>query len=212
MKHYFLVAKDVGDLTRIFCALLESEQHRAPLLSWRRWAQRKRHVEGFVVDGGRLDVANEHAFRDDPINFLRLFHAAQEHDLDIHPHALRLITQSLKLIDGDLRANAEANRLFMEMLTSTKDPETTLRRLNEAGVFGRFVPDFGRVVAQMQYDMYHVYTVDEHTIFAIGILHQIELGALKDELPLATSLLPKLQSRRALYVALLLHDIAKGRG
>ncbi len=212
MKHYFLVAKDVGDLTRIFCALLESEQQRQPILSWRRWAGRMRHVEGFLVDGGRLNVTSEHAFRDDPINFLRLFHAAQEHGLDIHPHALRLITQSLKLIDAGLRDNPEANRLFMEILTSRKDPATALRRMNEAGVFGRFVPDFGRVVAQMQYDMYHVYTVDEHTIFAIGILHEIESGALKEELPLATSLMATIDSRRALYLAVLLHDIAKGRG
>ena len=146
------------------------------------------------------------------MNFLRLFHVAQEHGLDIHPHALRLITQSLKLIDAKLRDDPEANRLFMEMLTSRKDPETTLRRMNEAGVFGRFVPDFGRVVAQMQYDMYHVYTVDEHSLFAIGILHKIETGALKDELPLATAIMPTIDSRRALYLAVLLHDIAKGRG
>jgi [protein-PII] uridylyltransferase len=211
MKHYFLIAKDVGDLTRIFCALLESEQERQPLLSWRRWG-RKRHVEGFIVDSGRLDVTSDHAFRDDPVNFIRLFHAAQEHELDIHPRALRLITQSLKLIDGNLRANPEANRLFMEILTSPKGPETGLRRMNEAGVFGRFVPDFGRVVAQMQYDMYHVYTVDEHTIFAIGIVHKIESGELKDELPLATALMSTIDSRRALYLAVLLHDIAKGRG
>ena len=212
MKHYFLVAKDVGDLTRIFCALLESEQQRQPLFSWRRWGLRKRHVAGFTVDANRLDVANDRAFRDDPVNFLRLFHAADEHGLDIHPHALRLITQSLKLIDGNLRVDPEANRLFMEILTSRHDPETALRRMNEAGVFGRFIPDFGRVVAQMQYDMYHVYTVDEHTIFAIGILHNIEAGELKDELPLATALMPTIDSRRALYLAVLLHDIAKGRG
>jgi [protein-PII] uridylyltransferase len=111
-----------------------------------------------------------------------------------------------------LRDSPEANRLFLEILTSKKDPETALRRLNEAGVFGRFIPDFGRVVAQMQYDMYHVYTVDEHTLFAIGILHQIEEGALKDELPLATAIAPTIVSRRALYLATLLHDIAKGRG
>ena len=212
MKHYFLVAKDVGDLTRIFCALLETEQQRQPRFSWRRWGFLKRSIEGFAVDGNRIDVANENAFRDDPINFLRLFHVAQEHELDIHPHALRLITQSLRLIDASLRANPEANRLFMEILTSRKDPATTLRRMNEAGVFGRFVPDFGRVVAQMQYDMYHVYTVDEHTIFAIGIIHSIEAGELKDELPLATTLMPTIDSRRALYLAVLLHDIAKGRG
>ena len=89
-----------------------------------------------------------------------------------------------------LREDPEANRLFLEILTSKKNPEIALRRMNEAGVFGKFVPDFGRVVAQMQYDMYHVYTVDEHTLFAIGILHQIETGKLKDELPVASAIMP----------------------
>jgi [protein-PII] uridylyltransferase len=88
----------------------------------------------------------------------------------------------------------------------------TLRRLNEAGVFGRFIPDFGRVVAQMQYDMYHVYTVDEHSIFAIGILARVERGDLKDEAPIASEVVHQVVSRRALYLAVLLHDIAKGRG
>jgi [protein-PII] uridylyltransferase len=212
MKHYFLVAKDVGDLTRIFCAQLEAEQERRPRFVWKPWGPKKRSIDGFAVDAGRVDVATESAFRDDPINLLRLFHVAQEHGLDIHPHALRLVTQSLKLIDARLRADPEANRLFMEMLTSRKEPEITLRRMNEAGVFGRFVPDFGRVVAQMQYDMYHTYTVDEHTIFAIGILHKIEAGGLKDELPLASEIVHTIDSRRALYLGVLLHDIAKGRG
>jgi [protein-PII] uridylyltransferase len=211
MKHYFLIAKDVGDLTRIFCALLEVEQTKQPLLAWRRWRGEKK-VEGFHVAAGRIDVDQESAFRDDPVNLIRLFHAAEEHGLDVHPHALRLITQSLKLIDNDLRSSSEANRLFMEILTSRKDPEVGLRRMNEAGVFGRFVPDFGRVVAQMQFDMYHIYTVDEHTLFAIGLLAKIERGEFKEELPLATSLAPTIGSRRALYLAVLLHDIAKGRG
>ncbi len=212
MKHYFLVAKDVGDLTRIFCALLEAEHRRQPGSFLRRWGFGKRSIEGFMIDAGRLDVASEDQFQKDPVALIRLFHVAQKENLDIHPHALRLITQSLRLIDNDLRNDAEANRLFVEILTSKKDPETTLRRMNEAGVFGRFIPDFGRVVAQMQYDMYHVYTVDEHSLFAIGILHQIESGGLKSELPLATAIFPTIDSRRALYLAVLLHDIAKGRG
>jgi [protein-PII] uridylyltransferase len=212
MKHYFLIAKDVGDLTRIFCALLESEHRRQPGSFLRRWGFGKRSVDGFMIDGGRLDVASEDQFHKDPVALIRLFYIAQKESLDIHPHALRLITQSLKLIDNDLRNNAEANRLFVEILTAKKDPETTLRRMNEAGVFGRFVPDFGRVVAQMQYDMYHVYTVDEHSLFALGILHKIETGLLKTELPLATSIFPTIDSRRTLYLAVLLHDIAKGRG
>jgi len=212
MKHYFLVAKDVGDLTRIFCAVLEVEQQRKPKFSLRRLGFFKKQIDGFAIEGGRLDVASDDAFTDDPLNLIRLFLVADRHELDIHPRALRLVTQSLKLIDGKLRGDLEANRLFMEILTSRKDPATALRRMNEAGVFGRFVPDFGRVVAQMQYDMYHSYTVDEHTIIAIGILHDIEAGLLKDELPLASEIAPTVISRQALYLAVLLHDIAKGRG
>jgi len=212
MKHYFLVAKDVGDLTRIFCAALEAEQRKPRLSLARLWSGWRRDLAGFRLEGGRLAIASPDSLVGDPVNFIRLFWVAHEQELDIHPSALRLITQNLRRIDPALRENPEANRLFLEILTSKRDPEISLRRMNEAGVFGRFVPDFGRVVAQMQYDMYHVYTVDEHTLFAIGILSRIERGLLKDELPLATSLMPKLQSRRALYVAVLLHDIAKGRG
>ncbi|HYZ39245.1 MAG TPA: [protein-PII] uridylyltransferase, partial [Stellaceae bacterium] len=212
MKHYFLVAKDVGDLTRIFCAILEADQQTKRRLSWIRWGSGRRGLGGFVVDGQRLTIPSDDFFKHDPVALLRLFHVTQQHELDIHPRALRAVSQSLRLINPQLREDKEANRLFLEMLTSRKDPETTLRRMNEAGVFGRFIPDFGRVVAQMQYDMYHVYTVDEHTLFAIGILHKIEEGMLEDELPLATQLMPTIVSRRALYVAVLLHDIAKGRG
>ncbi len=212
MKHYFLVAKDVGDLTRIFCAILEADQQRKRRFGWARWGAGKRALGGFVLDGERLTVPAEDFFKNDPPALLRLFHAAQENGLDIHPRALLAASQSLRLIGRQLRADPEANRLFLDILTSRKDPETALRRMNEAGVFGRFIPDFGRVVAQMQYDMYHVYTVDEHTLFAIGILHKIESGLLKDELPLAAELAAEIGSRRALYVAVMLHDIAKGRG
>jgi len=212
MKHYFLVAKDVGDLTRIFCAILEADQKRKRRLPWARWGTGRRALGGFIVERERLTIPSEDFFKRDPVALLRLFHVAQEHDLDIHPRALRTASQSLRLVDQRLREDPEANRLFLEILTSRKDPETALRRMNEAGVFGRFIPDFGRVVAQMQYDMYHHYTVDEHTLFAIGILHKIESGQLKEELPLATQLAETIVSRRALYLAVMVHDIAKGRG
>lgn len=214
MKHYFLVAKDVGDLTRIFCAALEAEQKRKPKASaLHRWFGTKKHEkDGFIVEGNRLSIGQKEAFLADPVNLIRLFWEADRTGFDIHPTALRLVTQNLKLIDAKLRDHPEANRLFLEMLASRNEPEQALRRMNEAGVLGRFVPDFGRVVAQMQYDMYHVFTVDEHTLFAIGILAAIEKGNLKEEAPLATALFPTLVSRRALYVAVLLHDIAKGRG
>ncbi len=211
MKHYFLYAKEVGDLTRIFCAALEDQQKRRPRLL-PRLGLRKRMIEGFEVQGDRLTVTSDTAFVEDPVKLIRLFHVAQRHQLDIHPQVLRQITRNLKLIDDGLRNDAEANRLFMEILAAPEDSEFMLRRMNEAGVFGRFIPDFGRVVAQMQHDMYHAYTVDEHTIFALGTLHRIEQGLLKDEVPIANEVIHKAQSRRALYLALLLHDIAKGRG
>src|SRR5215831_3868926 len=212
MKRYFLVAKDVGDLTRIFCAILEADQKHKRRLSWARWGSGRRGLGGFVLDGERLTIPSDDFFKKDPVALLRLFHVAQQHERDIHPRALRAASQSLKLIDQRLREDPEANRLFLEILTSRKDPETALRRMNEAGVFGRFIPDFGRVVAQMQYDMYHHYTVNEHTLFAIGTLHKIESGLLKEEHPLATEAAATIVSRRALYLAVLLHDIAKGRG
>ncbi|HXV23843.1 MAG TPA: [protein-PII] uridylyltransferase [Alphaproteobacteria bacterium] len=210
MKHYFLIAKRVGDLTRIFCAALEAAQRRRPaFLGGFAWL--RRHLDEFVVAGGRIGVADPSAFATQPILIFKLFRLAQRHKLDIHPGALQAVTRHLKQVKA-LTADPEANRLFLEMLTAPEDPETTLRRLNEAGVFGRFIPDFGRVVAQMQYDMYHSYTVDEHTIRAIGMLSRIESGALRDELPVASAVVHKVLSRRVLYLAVLLHDIAKGRG
>jgi [protein-PII] uridylyltransferase len=212
MKHYFLIAKDVGDLTRVLCAVLEEQQKKRSLFRLPGLQFRRVRVDGFVTEGGRIMVENDHAFADDPIKILRIFKEADQHDLDIHPGALRLITQNLNLINRDLRENPAANQIFLDILTSDKDPEIALRRLNESGVFGRFIPDFGRIVAQMQYDMYHTYTVDEHTIRAIGILARLEAGRLGDEMPTMTKAVAEIGSRRALYAAVLIHDIAKGRG
>jgi [protein-PII] uridylyltransferase len=212
MKHYFLVAKDVGDLTRIFCAALEADWKRPRRLSIFRRLRVEKELQGFVVDGDRLSVRDERHFRDHPADMVRLFHTAHVHGIDVHPAALRAITRALGALDAGVRDDPEANGLFLEILTGRKDPEGTLRRMNEAGVLGRFVPDFGRVVAQMQYDMYHVYTVDEHTLQAVGILHKIGTGALREALPFATEVMQKVVSRRALMVAMVLHDICKGRG
>ncbi|MBI1260180.1 MAG: [protein-PII] uridylyltransferase [Rhizobiales bacterium] len=213
MKHYFLVAKDVGDLTRIFCAVLE-EQERKKKPSIGRFMQalrRKKVIRGFNIESGRLDVTSPKFFEKDPVNLIRLFHVANEHTLDIHPDALKLVTRSLKLVDASLRKNEEANKLFLEILTSKKDPEGTLRLMNEAGVLGRFVQDFGRIVALMQFNMYHHYTADEHLLRAIGILSEVERNAEPGEYPLAHELMSKMKSRNALYMSVFLHDIAKGR-
>ncbi len=210
MKHYYLVAKEVGALTRIFCAALE-EQHRRRRLGLARLGFGRRRVDGMIIHGGRIMPATADLFEREPVAMLQLFHLAQERDLDIHPEAWRAVTHSLRRVDGELRESKLANELFLKMVTSRKDPATTLRRMNEVGLLGRFLPEFGRVVAQMEHSLYHVYTIDEHTIRAVGVLHQIETGQLEGELPLATSLMPKVLSRTELYVALLFHDLGKGR-
>lgn len=215
MKHYFRVTKTVGDLTRVLCAVLE-DQHKKTRLKFRlpslSRALFRRPPSGLKLDGDRLTLDSLDALQWDPVLMLRLFHEAQRLGLDIHPRALRLVQQNLRLVDAGLRSDPKANQLFVEMLTHETAAEQTLKRLGEAGVFGRFIPDFGRVISQMQYDMYHVYTVDEHTIRAIGILSRIERGELKDQHPAATMAMSEIRSRRALYLAVLLHDIAKGRG
>ena len=211
MKHYYIVAKDVGDLTRIFCAAIEAENMSRPMIRLPR-LRRPRDLMGFTIDRDRLTVTSETQFADDPVALIRLFYVAHNEGLDIHPHALRLVTQNLKRIDKAVREDPEANRMFVEMATSIDAPELVLTRMNEAGVFGRFLRDFGRVVGQTQHDMYHVYTVDEHTIQAIGLLAKIERGELNEQHPVSSEVIHKVSSRRALYLGVLFHDIAKGRG
>jgi len=219
MKHYFLIAKDVGDLTAILCADLEDSHAKSvPVLS--RLMARLRPVkrvqlagsDDFLVDKNRINVAVANVFKRDPVNLIRIFHLAQKHNLAFHPDAMRSITRSLKLIDAKLRDNKEANELFLEILSSKNDPETVLRRMNEAGVLGRFVPAFGKIVSMMQFNMYHHYTVDEHLVRCIGMLAEFERGG-GGNAPLAEELIHKIlpENRKVLYVAMFLHDIAKGR-
>ena len=213
MRHYFLHAKTVGDLSGVFLAHLDEKfARRGSRLGLPTLRRRPRRLEGFVLDRGRLALPSEDFFRQDPIRLIQIFALADKYELEIHPLAMRAAGRDAKLIDQEVRVDPRANALFLDVLTSPRDPETVLRWMNEAGIFGRFVPDFGRVVGQMQFDMYHHYTVDEHSIRAIGLLSRIEKGELKDDHPLSTRLLNHIASRRALYVAVLLHDIAKGRG
>ncbi len=169
-------------------------------------------TDDFVVDNNRINIARADVFRRDPVNLIRIFHLAQKHNLAFHPEAMRAATRSLKLIDKEVREDKEANRLFLEILTSKNATEIVLRRMNEAGVLGAFVHSFGRIVAMMQFNMYHHYTVDEHLIRCIGVLNEIARGD-NPEFALASELIKTIQPqhRTVLCVALFLHDIAKGR-
>lgn len=219
MKHYFLVAKEVGNLTAILCAKLEDQQAKpAPVLSRMmarlRPTPAKRRVpdsDDFIVDNNRINVAAPDVFKHDPVNLIRIFRLAQKNNLAFHPDAMRDVTRSLGLINAGLRENPEANRLFMEILTSD-NAEIVLRRMNETGVLGHFIRAFGKIVSMMQFNMYHHYTVDEHLIRCIGFLQDIERGGV-EEFTLASDLMRKTrpEHRAVIYIATLLHDVAKGR-
>ncbi len=214
MQFYFLQARHVGHLTGVFLAHFDEQATARPLrgLSRLRDKLKERMVAGYKVAKGRLSAPDDEWFRDDPVRLIEIFRVAEAEGLEVHPTTIRLIRRDAELIKAEMREDLRANALFLELLAGRNDPETVLRWMNDAGVFGRFVPDFGKVGAQMQFDMYHHYTVDEHTIRAIGLCSQIERGELAEDHPLATVIIRRLAQRRVLYVAILLHDIAKGRG
>jgi len=212
MQLYFLNAKTVGDLTGLFLAHLDEAHAKKGRRFLPSFSRKPRKLHGFVLDRGRLALPSDEFFREDPVRLIELFQLADLFALEIHPLAMRAARRDARLIDNKVRSDPRANELFLEMLCSARNPESVLRWMNEATVFGRFIPDFGRVVAQMQFDMYHHYTVDEHSIRAIGLLAEIERGDHREDHPLSSAIVKQILSRRVLYVAVLLHDIAKGRG
>ena len=167
--------------------------------------------DDFIVDNNRINLAAPDVFKHDPVNLIRIFRLAQKNNLAFHPDAMRTVTRSLKLINTQLRDDPEANRLFMEILTSN-DAEVVLRRMNETGVLGHFIRAFGKIVSMMQFNMYHHYTVDEHLLRCVGYLQEIERGG-NDEFIVASDLMRKIrpEHRAVIYITTLLHDIAKGR-
>jgi [protein-PII] uridylyltransferase len=216
MRRYFLIAKEVGVLTREFCAKLESEEAKkkpqglSRFLPGRKGGRRALDVPGFHIDGGRLNVDSIAVFEQDPVNLLRLFLIADRRDLDLHPDAFTAATRSLTLITSKMRRDPEAARVFLDTLARGKSTYRTLTLMNEAGVLGRYVTEFGRIVAQMQFNMYHSYTVDEHTLRAVGIIADIANGALVKDHPLAVAMWPLIEDKEALFLAMLLHDTGKG--
>ncbi|HXQ12249.1 MAG TPA: [protein-PII] uridylyltransferase [Caulobacteraceae bacterium] len=216
MRRYFLIAREVGVLTREFCAQLEADAAKTASRGLSRFLPRRRAERkpidqpGFLVEGGRLTVDGPETFDEDPVNLLRLFVIADRRNLDLHPDAFTAATRALPLITSKVRRDAEAARAFLDVLARGQSPYRTLTLMNESGVLGRFIPEFGRIVAQMQFNMYHSYTVDEHTLRAVGLIADIASGALVKDHPLSVSIWPMIEDPEALFLAMLLHDTGKG--
>ena len=210
MQDYFRHATRVGELTRVFLTELEA-RHVKPEARLKGLFSRKTVAKGFKLVQGRIDVADPAKFLSDKLNLLRAFEEALRSGYLLHPNIMRLIAANLDLIDDEMRDDPEAQRIFLDLLLKHGNPERSLRRMNELGVLSAFIPDFENIVAMMQFNVYHHYTVDEHIIQTISTLAQIERGELVEDLPLSSSILKEGVNRRVLYVALLLHDIGKGR-
>jgi [protein-PII] uridylyltransferase len=210
MQDYFRQATSVGDLTRIFLTELEA-RHAKPEARILGFFKRKRVKPGYKLAQGRIDAADPKKFLEDPINLLRIFEESLRSGYFLHPNAMRLIAANLNRIDDSVRDNPETHRIFMDLLLKHGNPVRALRRMNELNLLGALIPDFENIVAMMQFNVYHSYTVDEHIIQTISVLAQIERGELIEDLPLSSSILKAGVNRRVIYVALLLHDIGKGR-
>ncbi|SER81824.1 UTP--GlnB (protein PII) uridylyltransferase, GlnD [Tranquillimonas rosea] len=210
MQAYFRHATTVGELTRIFLSALEADHVRkAPRLkSILRRPPRTR--KGFRRLQNRLAFDSDSRIFDDPLYILRIFEEALRTGLFIHPDALRQIAANLRLIDDPVRRDPDAARIFFDLLLKYGNPERGLRRMNEIGVLGAYLPEFERIVAMMQFNMYHHFTVDEHIIQCVSTLSQIEREELVEELPIASRILKNGVDRKVMYIALLLHDIGKG--
>ncbi len=215
MRHYFLTAREVNRLRLVLEPAILREALGPPALAAE--ADPDLRAEGFGLADGKLMLAPGHTFRDDPLAMLRVLATARDRDVALHPLTLRSLIRHERHATS-LRGRLDAAEIVLDLLCgrdnahNRADGAKWMRILNETGLLGRYLPDWARIVGQMQFDTYHVFTVDEHTIEALAILNRLERGELAEALPVASGIIEDLQSRRALYVATLLHDIAKGRG
>ncbi|MEO8927097.1 MAG: [protein-PII] uridylyltransferase [Caulobacteraceae bacterium] len=215
MRRYFLVAGQVGALTRVFAAKLEADNMKAAPRGLSRFlpGRRRRRAlaePGFQLEGGRLTITGAQTFEADPVNLLRLFQIADARDLDLHPDAFTAATRRLGLIDAKVRRDPAAARVFLDLLARGRKTQRGLELMNEAGVLGRFIPEFGHIVAKMQFNRYHAYTVDEHTLRAVGVINDLAAGRLIEDHPFSSGVMPLIDDPEVLFLAMLLHDTGKG--
>ena len=212
MRHYFLIAKEVGDLTRSICSILEEKEKKSmPVISKALAFFSEKKVESFILNAGRIDIPNSNFFKNHPLNIIKLFYFSMKRDVLIHPNAIRVLRKNLSLINKGLRGNEKANEIFLEILLNKKNSEETLREMNETGVLGRFILDFGKIEGLMQFNMYHHFTADEHLLRAIGELNKLFSKKNRNITKLILELINSGLNKKILTIALFFHDIAKGR-
>lgn len=204
MKDYFRHAGTIQRVVGLLCLHFREELHP-------QWLKRRRDIgDGFVLEGQRVGVRDADVFKQDPLRLLRIFHVAQEGKRRLSGGALRQVRENVLLIDDAFRANPEAQHTFLDILGDPRNVALALKEMNDTGVLGRFIPEFRHAVGLGQFNNYHAYTVDEHTIRAIGEARNMVHHEHDERLALATDMFGRLERPELLYIALLCHDIAKG--
>ncbi|TVQ35542.1 MAG: [protein-PII] uridylyltransferase [Geminicoccaceae bacterium] len=211
MKRFHIVAKDVGILTSIVAGTLDERSRKRARFNLKSFGFGRQRFAGFTVEDGKIAPDEPERFQRRPADMLELFVIADRNGVKPRASALAAIRRSLKRVTPEVRDDATAIAHLVHLITAAQRPGQTLAAMNDVGALGRFVPEFGRIVGQMQHNLYHIYTVDEHTLRVVGQLDAIADGQYAEELPLATEVMQQIVSKPDLYLAALFHDIGKGR-
>ncbi len=208
MQRYFRAAKAITQLNTILL------QNLGARLSERRLPQPRVLNERFQVRGELLDARSEKLFDTEPSSILESFLLMQQHQelRGMTAPTMRALWRARRHIDPKYRRNPLHKLLFLQILQQPRGIVHEFRRMNQYGILGRYIPEFGRIVGQMQHDLFHVYTVDQHILMVVRNLRRFTMPELAHEFPLASQLMSGFDRRWLLYVAALYHDIAKGRG
>ncbi|MFM2288734.1 MAG: protein-PII uridylyltransferase, partial [Pseudomonadota bacterium] len=207
MQRYYRTVMDVQLLNELLLqlfreAILSSDEPPQPL------------TPQFQVRNQYLEATSPDLFERQPGALLELFVLLQQHPQlrGVRANTIRAVGRALWLIDEEFRQNPRNHRLFLEILRAPRGVTHELRRMNNYGVLGRYIPAFGRVVGRMQYDLFHAYTVDAHTLFVVSNARRLAIPELNHEMPLVSPIMQQLPKPEIVYLGALFHDIAKGRG
>jgi len=208
MQRYYQTVMEVSRLNDIVMSLFEER------LLPKRKLKATTIDEHFEIKNGFLEVRSPHLFAEKPSLMLALF-ATLEKNIDLRgigPRTIGIIKRNLWLIDDDFKADSENKKLFLEILVAPTGVSRSLKHMNAYGILGAYIPNFQNVVGRMQFDLFHAYTVDAHTLFVVENLRRFSLERFNDEYPLCSSIMQSLDRPELAYLSGLFHDIAKGRG
>ena len=209
MKRYYIAAKNIGSLTRIFFSVIEDKFKKS--IRFNFFFRKSINLETpFMFKSKKISIEKKVLILNKPEIIIKIFHISHFKNLEIHPETLRLLSDCSKLIRKKQVNSKRSNKLFLEIISSKINPRPILRLMNDTNVLGSFIPDFKKIIGLIQHDMYHHYTVDEHTFFAISNAHELKNIDTTPGTELANKLIFEVDRFDLLTVSLFLHDIAKG--